>query len=63
MFGATAGIQCSCNALYAICWTTIKQIGYWNMCDLDYILINKGDELFKQLNLMRYLDVDGLPNS
>ena len=32
------------------------------MCDLDYILI-KGDKLFKQLNLMKYLDVNDLPNS
>ena len=24
MFGLTAGIQCACNALFAICWSRIK---------------------------------------
>ena len=26
LFGETAGIQCACNALYALCWTQINQI-------------------------------------
>ena len=26
LFGETAGIQRACNALYALCWTQIKQI-------------------------------------
>ena len=26
LFGETAGIQGACNALYALCWTQIKQI-------------------------------------
>ena len=26
LFGETAGIHCTCNALYALCWTQIKQI-------------------------------------
>ena len=25
-FGETAGIQCACNCLYALCWVQIKQI-------------------------------------
>ena len=26
LFGETAGIQCACNALYALSWTQVKQI-------------------------------------
>ena len=62
MFGNTAGMQCACNALFAICWGRIKSASYWKPCDLDYILI-KGDELFKKINLMRYLGPEDLPDN
>ena len=55
MFGETAGIQCACNALFAICYTKIKSMGCWKSCDLDFILI-KGDEIYKATGLKRYLD-------
>ena len=29
LFGETAGIQCACNSLYALCWFQIKQIFHW----------------------------------
>ena len=61
MFGASAGTQCVCNALFAVCWTKIKNVSFWNSCDLDYILI-KGDELYKSINLYRYLEPADLPN-
>ena len=61
MFGETDGIQCACNALFAICYSKIKKPGSWNTCDLDYVLI-KGDQLFKSINLMRYLGVEDLPH-
>ena len=38
-----------------------KKLCYWNSCDLDYILI-KADELFKSINLLRYLGPEDLPN-
>ena len=54
MFGVSAGMQCTCNALWSICWSKLKNMCYWQPCDLDYILI-KGDELFKNLNFYKYL--------
>ena len=60
MFGKTAGIQCACNALFSICWSKVKSIGCWKTCDVDYVLI-KGDELFKNINLERYLEPRDLP--
>ena len=60
MFGDTAGMQCVCNALFSICWSKMKQLGCWQTADLDYILM-KGDELYKSLDLLRYLSFDDLP--
>ena len=54
MFGISAGMQCSCNTSLSICWAKIRKVDYWKTCDLDYILV-KGDELFKNINLYRYL--------
>ena len=42
LFSETAGIQCACNALYALYWTQIKQIFHWVRRDLDHTLV-KGD--------------------
>ena len=36
-FGNSAGIQCSCNALYALCFSIIKRVSLWKSFDLDYI--------------------------
>ena len=52
LFGETAGIQCACNALYALCWTQIKQIFHWVRRDLDHILV-EGDNLYKSLQTKR----------
>ena len=49
LFGETAGIQCACNALYALCWTQIKQIFHWVRRDLDHILV-EGYNLYKSLH-------------
>ena len=38
MFGETAGLQCLCNSIYAICWSMIRRVGLWNKQDLDHIL-------------------------
>ena len=44
-FGHTAGVQCACNSLFAICWSVIKRVTVWSTYDLDYILAN-GDSIF-----------------
>ena len=61
-FGHTARIQCSCNSLYAICWSTIKRFSVWTSSDLDYVLQN-GDILFKSINTNVALIVDELPGN
>ena len=60
MFGYSAGKQCLCNALFAICWNLAKKVCFWNSIDLDFILI-KGDALYKILCLDRYLGPEDLP--
>ena len=47
-FGVTSGMQCACNSLFSICWSTVRRVALWKNTDLDYILIN-GDEIFKKL--------------
>ena len=59
-FGDTAGIQCLCNAVYAICFSVIKKVTLWKSFDLDYILEN-GDKSFKMLGHNRALFMSELP--
>ena len=61
-FGDTSGIQCSCIALYAICFSIIKKVSVWKTWDLDYILEN-GDATFKCLNIPRPLFMNELPHN
>ena len=42
--GKTAGIQCVCIALFAISYSTIKEINSYDQSDLDIGLVN-GDAL------------------
>ena len=49
-FGSTSGIQCCCNALYAICFSLVKKVSIWKSWDLDYILEN-GDAVFKSIGI------------
>ena len=62
IFGDTAGIQCPCNALYAICFSIVKIVSIWKSYDLDYILEN-GDETFKLLGISRPLFMSELPHN
>ena len=62
MFGITAGMQCACSALFSLCWSKMKNICHWNATDLDDMLI-KGDDLFKNLKVMRHLSVNDLPKT
>ena len=59
LFGETAGIQCACNSLYALCWVQIKQIFHWGKSDLDHILV-EGDCLYKSLGTLVMLSADQL---
>ena len=60
MFGETAGIQCACMALFAISYSTLKEVNRWDQFDLDIILIN-GDALYKSLRRQTLLTVEYLP--
>ena len=61
-FGNTAGIQCLCNALYAIRFSVVKKVGVWKPFDLDYILEN-ADETLKTLGINRALFMDEMPRT
>ena len=61
-FGNSAGIQCSCNSLYAICFSIIKRVSLWKSLDIDYILEN-GDKIFKSIGIPRSLFMNELPRS
>ena len=57
-YGTTAGIQCLCISLMAVCWSLIKSISRWDDSnDLDQIL-GKADELFKCVNKLKLLEVE-----
>ena len=60
IFGYSAGKQCSCITLTSVCWTTVRKITLWKDFDLDFIL-HKGDKVYKDVNINRYLNVDELP--
>ena len=57
MFVETAGIQCTRMTLFAISYSTLKEV---NRSDLDIILIN-GDALYKILRRQTLLTVEDLP--
>ena len=58
-YGASAGIQCSCMSLMAVCWNVFKPVARWDD-DLDRILETRA-QLFKSLNMFRILGIDDLP--
>ena len=60
-YGNTAGNQCSCNSLFAIVWSFLRNVALWNTFDLDHILLN-GDLVYKKLNVNRSLFISDLPN-
>ena len=59
-FGETAGIQCACNALFALCWSLVRRVSIWQTADLDHILAF-GDLNYKRLGTRNILTVDDLP--
>ena len=44
-FGRTAGVQCACNYLFALCWSQVKTVSRWNKSDLNHVL-TEGDLLY-----------------
>ena len=61
-FGRTAGVQCACNYLFALCWSQVKTVSRWNKSDLNHVL-TEGDLLYKSLNVVDMLTADHLPRS
>jgi len=59
-FGDSAGKQCTCCALFSVIFTLMKSPGHWNFNDLDFI-VEKGDSIYKNLNVNRYLMFSELP--
>ena len=58
-FGETAGRQCSCCALFSICFSTVvKRPAHWNSLDL---FVTEGDRLYKEKNTNLYLLATELP--
>eukprot|EP00111_Clytia_hemisphaerica_P012168 TCONS_00035743-protein len=49
-FGKTAGIQCSSNCFFAICYAQLRKLSLWKTHDLDYFL-DQGDLNFKKLGI------------
>eukprot|EP00111_Clytia_hemisphaerica_P017724 TCONS_00052432-protein len=49
-FGETAGIQCSSNCFFAICYAQLRKLSLWKTHDLDYVL-HQGDLNFKKLGI------------
>ena len=41
-----SGMQCACNSLFSICWSTLRRVAIWKNTDLDYILI-KGENCYQ----------------
>ena len=45
-FGRTAGVQCACNFLFALCWSQVKIVSRWNRDDLNHVFTD-GNLLYK----------------
>ena len=60
-FGETAGIQCACIALTALCWSVMRKVSIWRASDLDYIS-ESGDWVDKNFERIDLLLVDYLPS-
>ena len=61
-FERTAGVQCACKSLFALCWLQVKTVSRWNKNDLNHVL-TEGDLLYKSLNVVDMLTADDLPRS
>ena len=48
LLGTTAGKQYSCNTLFSICWSVVRDVSNWTSVDLNYILVQV-EKLYKSL--------------
>ena len=55
-------MQCTCNSLFALCWSQVKTVPRWNESDLNHLL-TEGDLLHKSLNVVYMFTADDLPKS
>ena len=60
-FGETAGMQCACKVLTALCWSVIRKNSIWRTSDLDYILESE-ERVYKNLGRFGLLSLDELPS-
>ena len=60
-FGDSVGLQCSCNALFSLCWSKVKRVCLWKSWELDFIL-SQGNDLYRSLGHDRYLSFEDLPD-
>ncbi|XP_057302950.1 uncharacterized protein LOC130637935 [Hydractinia symbiolongicarpus] len=61
--GTFTGTQCMCNSLFAIVWSALKKVSFWNPGDLDHIL-SEGTKWYTNLGYTnQYLSASELPNS
>ena len=42
-FGETAGVQCTCNTFFALCWAEIKRATIWTSWHLEISLLSVRD--------------------
>ena len=61
-FSDTAGMQCTCNSLFAICFSKMYRISLWRSEDLDLVLKNC-DFIYKKLNITGTITFIDVPNT
>lgn len=61
-FGATKGVQCSCISLFGVVFSSFKNIGFWDINNLEYV-IEQGDELYKTTGSNTFLSCPELPQT
>ena len=61
-FGITAGVQCPCYSLLAICWSKIQDRRIWKKDNLDHVF-NEGDQLYKSLSAIDLLSLNDVPHT
>ena len=57
--GSTAGMECSCIALFALCRLKMRKVSLWKPHDIDHSF--NFDNAYKMLVLSMYLTFDNIP--
>lgn len=61
-FGSTMGQQCSCIALFTLCWSTVRKVSVWYSYDIDNI-VNVSNFFYNMMGISMYLTADDLSAS